>query len=303
MYNSKIAAANLFKILASQLTSVADVVIGFYHESVIKALEFSAKDRVLKVQQASHAAIKEWKKLKEIHEDLESKKMLEEAKGLSEEDLIKMRLSAPKTVIANNVKKPDDNIWGMAAKARFLKKRMGTGGGYLALEREKGAGSPLKKIPQNIQREGIKSVINKFLEAGVSNKFPSPLPEIPIKQPLADRYANPYTQENQIIEKESPENVIPEVMPLPNPVSGIYKGITPQEFIESKKAEHIQNLRTQPEIPKIAETVGLEETLKIPRPEEKIQTDTTSEWVKSLQKASQGDFQSAYQNIVNTGIL
>jgi hypothetical protein len=125
----KVAVANVLRLFAEELLIVADVIIGFYQESVLEALEFATKDRVLKVQQAARGAIKEWKKLKEAHKNIEAKKMLEEVPDLDEEELIKMRLNEEyKKTPRRNYEIKDEK-----QTVQFLKKKMGTGGGYVEL--------------------------------------------------------------------------------------------------------------------------------------------------------------------------
>ena len=163
LYNSKISSANLLKILAEQLQGAVDVLVGFYQDSIIKALEFASKDRVLKVQQAAHFAIKEWRKLKESYKEVESKKMIEDSKGLSGEELIEMRLN-------NITEDPYPKInthkdfQPLCEGGRYLKKRMGTGGGYIELEK-----SPIRR--KTPKRESIKIAMKKFIEIKTAPEF------------------------------------------------------------------------------------------------------------------------------------
>jgi len=46
----KIEACNLLKLIGEHLKEVADLVVGFYNDSVIKTLEKAQGDRVLKVR-------------------------------------------------------------------------------------------------------------------------------------------------------------------------------------------------------------------------------------------------------------
>lgn len=49
----KVEACTLLELLAFKLQDVADLVVGFYHPDVMKALEVACKDRVLKVQKSA----------------------------------------------------------------------------------------------------------------------------------------------------------------------------------------------------------------------------------------------------------
>jgi len=151
----KVSVANVLKLFAEQLLVVADVIIGFYQESVVEALEYATKDRVLKVQQAARAAIKEWKKLKEAHKNIEAKKMLEEVPDLDEEELIKMRLNEDYERIPRRTYEVEDEKQAV----QFLRKRMGTGGGYVELSK-----SNTQLIKEKTKTTDYKNAIRRYTD-------------------------------------------------------------------------------------------------------------------------------------------
>jgi len=150
------------------LLSVADVVVGFYQDSILKALEYATKDRVIKVQQAANAAVKEWRKLRETYKEIEAKKMIEDAKESNEEELINKRLN--ENIKSDYKEVKVENIGEVRRKSPFLKKRMGTGGGYIELKK------PINNHKQPIPREKLV----KYLK---TNTIISKEPELVMKVP------------------------------------------------------------------------------------------------------------------------
>eukprot|EP00826_Nyctotherus_ovalis_P039816 TRINITY_DN3855_c0_g2_i6.p1 TRINITY_DN3855_c0_g2~~TRINITY_DN3855_c0_g2_i6.p1 ORF type:complete len:320 (-),score=63.10 TRINITY_DN3855_c0_g2_i6:43-1002(-) len=178
-------------MFAQELLVVADVVIGFYQELVVEALEFASKDRVLKVQQAARGAAKEWKKLKEAHKDIEAKKMLEEAPDLDEEELIKLRLSKDYQKLPQRTH--EINAKGEKQTSPFLRKRMGTGGGYVELEgnpqlNKRRSTQPITGIPKNYS-----NAMRRYTQ----------LPE-PLYRPQPDSYG----QINVLTKEEIKDNLV-----------------------------------------------------------------------------------------------
>ena len=75
-YNSqsKINCLNILGLIAQKCKTIADISIGFYQNDIIKVIEYNTKDKVYKVQVAANDALKNWKELSVIHQDLEKKK-------------------------------------------------------------------------------------------------------------------------------------------------------------------------------------------------------------------------------------
>jgi hypothetical protein len=79
------------RLIAIKLKDVADLIFGYMHRQVIKSLELSQCDRVLKVRQAAIMAKQQWQQVKFITAELDQRKRNEELRGLSPEDLIRAR--------------------------------------------------------------------------------------------------------------------------------------------------------------------------------------------------------------------
>jgi hypothetical protein len=73
------------------LKDVADLIFGYMHRQVIKSLEMSQCDRVLKVRQGAIMAKQQWQQVRFITAELDQRKRNEELRGLSPEDLIRAR--------------------------------------------------------------------------------------------------------------------------------------------------------------------------------------------------------------------
>ncbi len=78
----KIYACNLLKLIAIHLKDVADLIMGYMHRQVLKALEQGQADRVLKVRQAAFQAKQQWLLVQCINRQLEDRKQNEELVGL-----------------------------------------------------------------------------------------------------------------------------------------------------------------------------------------------------------------------------
>ena len=79
------------RLIAIKLKDVADLIFGYMHRQVIKSLEMSQCDRVLKVRQAAIMAKQQWQQVRFITAELDQRKRNEELRGLSPEDLIRAR--------------------------------------------------------------------------------------------------------------------------------------------------------------------------------------------------------------------
>ncbi len=321
-YDKKISACNLLRLLAQQLQTVADIVIGYYQSDVTRALESASHDRVLKVQQAAHAALKEWQRLRETYLELEKRKVCEEGRGLSPEELLQSRLQKPlparpstavpipralerrKTPSAKPISRPSATAeeaeqWGSAG-GRYLKRRMGTGGGYVPLEKK----APVpQKVPENIQRESIRSLVQQFI--GSNTHFSA---EVPVPEP-----GNRWSSHAAPIPPEEEGNADPvgEAQEMDSgkmTTQGFVKAnldrlrragklppASAQEAEEEDKAIHDTQVFARPVATKPSEDDGLADTLVDP------QTQSTQQWMHALGSASRGQYEEAYQTILRSG--
>jgi len=89
-YQTKIISLKIFAQIGKKLKSYVNILIGFYYKEIILTLENCSCDRIHKVQIAANEALKEWRELQEIHEELEKKKtqINQEAGKMNKEDLI-----------------------------------------------------------------------------------------------------------------------------------------------------------------------------------------------------------------------
>jgi hypothetical protein len=74
-YQTKIVCLNIFTFIAKNLKNVVNLIIGYYQTEIILTLQNCTSDRVHKVQVAANEALKEWRKIEKIHEEMEKKKM------------------------------------------------------------------------------------------------------------------------------------------------------------------------------------------------------------------------------------
>ena len=79
---SKINCLNILALIAQKCKSVADTTIGYYQHDIMKVIEFNTRDKIHKVQIAANDALKSWKELSVIYNDLERKKVLMDEGGL-----------------------------------------------------------------------------------------------------------------------------------------------------------------------------------------------------------------------------
>ena len=63
----------------------------YTQEEVLQVIKDASKDRIIKVQNAAGAALREWNQLKKIIEDVDLRKKHQEYDHLSPEELIKSR--------------------------------------------------------------------------------------------------------------------------------------------------------------------------------------------------------------------
>lgn len=221
-YFSKIQAANVLKLLAQRLHEVADIVIPYYEVDVLKSLNYAARDRVPKVQQAAQEAKKEWDKLRDTYKNMTANAKIEEKKAVPPKEAIKTRLgianseskgqvvkkkfSVLKDILRlqkgiqqksqsqdqiNENKKRAETVehWQSALhNVKFLKKRMGMGGGYLPLPSINAKQSAQQQ--REAQKKSIKQVILQYaLEKG--NKSLNKNPDIALDKKMKAKYLQP----------------------------------------------------------------------------------------------------------------
>lgn len=176
---------------------MADVVVGFYQDSVVKALECAAKDRVIKVQQAAHSALREWRRLRDAHEEVEGKKMVEEVKGGSDEELVKRRVSE-KVAKKGRSSVAEERGEQARRKSPFLRKRMGTGGGYV----EVGCSPQPKKTAPSLSHAELVKQFNAKKES----------PELATKEVVTDLEVQEEIQEEETFLKQTIRHEDPSAM-------------------------------------------------------------------------------------------
>ena len=91
-FKDKVATCDFLCQLADSLQTVPDLLIG-YEANIIKVLEDTVSNRVLKVQQAARKAVKKWKEFEQLYEIIEEKKSIidVELAGLTLEEIFHIR--------------------------------------------------------------------------------------------------------------------------------------------------------------------------------------------------------------------
>ena len=73
-YLMKLNALKILNLIGSKIRNIADISIGYYQEEILKVIEYNTKDKNTKVQLQAKKTLKTWKELKQIYEDIDTKK-------------------------------------------------------------------------------------------------------------------------------------------------------------------------------------------------------------------------------------
>ena len=100
-YLMKLNALKILNLIGSKIRNIADISIGYYQEEILKVIEYNTKDKNTKVQLQAKKTLKTWKELKQIYEDIDTKKR-EIKDDISKDDFINNNLLNKKKSSNNN---------------------------------------------------------------------------------------------------------------------------------------------------------------------------------------------------------
>ena len=103
-YLMKLNALKILNLIGSKIRNIADISIGYYQEEILKVIEYNTKDKNTKVQLQAKKTLKTWKELKQIYEDIDTKKR-EIKDDISKDDFINNNLLNKKKFFGNSQKK------------------------------------------------------------------------------------------------------------------------------------------------------------------------------------------------------
>ena len=73
-YLMKLNCLKILNLIGNKIRNIADISIGYYQDEIYKVIEYNTKNKNTKVQIEAKKTLKTWKELKQIYEDIDSKK-------------------------------------------------------------------------------------------------------------------------------------------------------------------------------------------------------------------------------------
>ena len=73
-YLMKLNCLKIINLIGNKIRNIADISIGYYQDEIFKVIEYNTKDKNTKVQLQAKKTLKTWKELKQLHEDIDTKK-------------------------------------------------------------------------------------------------------------------------------------------------------------------------------------------------------------------------------------
>ena len=73
-YLMKLNCLKIINLIGNKIRNIADISIGYYQDEIFKVIEYNTKDKNTKVQIEAKKTLKTWKELKQLYEEIDSKK-------------------------------------------------------------------------------------------------------------------------------------------------------------------------------------------------------------------------------------